>query len=441
MVWNLKPQSRAFRFIGHREAVTGVQFSPIGHLLASASKDRTVRLWTPNIKGESTIFKAHTAPVRSVDFSSDGQYIITASDDKSVKAWSVHHQRFIFSLTQHTNWVRCARFSPDGRLIASCSDDKTLRIWDTTNRVCINTFMDYKGHSNYVSFNPSGTCVASAGSNSTVKVWDIRMNKLLQHYQVHSAGVNCLSFHPSGNVLLSASNDGTVKVLDLLEGRLLYTLHGHQGPVLSVAFSRDGEQFASGGTDAQVLVWKTNFDIFDDKEICKMQQKRLFPEAPPHLNDVYPRSSHFHRSSEPSIQINPMFEVADTQASNPPIIDVRNLTSNEQVAPIMKQETPLRRPYASMEELHSFSGNPRKSASVPYNTSPPLPTASKRRGHQEKQPDAQSSLSSTLEHIVDQLSILTQTVSILEHRLTLTEDKLKECLENQQITTRISESD
>lgn len=42
-------------------------------------------------------------------------------------------------------------------------------------------------------------------------------------------------------------------------------------------------------------------------------------------------------------------------------------------------------------------------------------------------------LTSTLEHIVGQLDVLTQTVSILEQRLTLTEDKLKKCLENQQL--------
>ncbi|EGW08870.1 WD repeat-containing protein 51A [Cricetulus griseus] len=42
-------------------------------------------------------------------------------------------------------------------------------------------------------------------------------------------------------------------------------------------------------------------------------------------------------------------------------------------------------------------------------------------------------LTSTLEHIVGQLDVLTQTVSILEQRLTLAEDKLKQCLENQQL--------
>ncbi|XP_040200088.1 POC1 centriolar protein homolog B isoform X2 [Rana temporaria] len=417
MIWNFKPQSRAFRFIGHKEAVLSVQFSPIGHLVASASKDRTVRLWTPNIKGESTIFKAHTSCVRCVDFSNDGQTIITASDDKSIKAWNVYHQRFLFSLSQHTNWVRCAKFSPDGRLITSCSDDKTVRIWDTTNRVCINTFMDYKGHSNYVNFNPSGTCVASAGADSTVKVWDIRMNKLLQHYQVHSAGVNSLSFHPSGNYLLSASNDGTVKVLDLLEGRLLYTLHGHQGPVLSVAFSRDGEKFASGGTDAQVLVWRTHFDKFGHKEVVKLQQKRLCPEVPPHLNDIYPRSSHFHTSTGHSIQINPVFEVPNTQNVHPAIIDVRNKPSSKQ------QEQDW--------------NNHQRSEAMPHAPLSLPSTSMKKHGHTgrpltDEQFAPHPSLTSTLEHILDQLNVLTQTVSILERRLTMTEDKLKECLENQQ---------
>ena len=51
------------------------------------------RLWVPNLKGESTEFKAHQAAVRSVEFSPDNLRLVSASDDKSFKLWTVH--RFV----------------------------------------------------------------------------------------------------------------------------------------------------------------------------------------------------------------------------------------------------------------------------------------------------------------------------------------------------------
>lgn len=49
MIWNLAPKARAFRFVGHQDIITGVHFSPSGNLVATSSKDRTVRLWTPTM--------------------------------------------------------------------------------------------------------------------------------------------------------------------------------------------------------------------------------------------------------------------------------------------------------------------------------------------------------------------------------------------------------
>ncbi|XP_057237115.1 LOW QUALITY PROTEIN: POC1 centriolar protein homolog B [Malurus melanocephalus] len=418
MVWNLKTYSTAYRLAGHTEALTSVEFSPSEQVLASASQDHTIRLWAPCIYGESSVLKGHTASVRSVSFSQDGYSVVSASNDKSIKIWSVCYQRLLFTLFGHTRWVRCAKFSPDGRIIASCGEDKSVNIWDARNKICINTFSDCEGFENFVAFNPSGTCVASAGSNHTVKLWDIRMNKLLQHLKVHRAGVNCLSFHPSGNYLITASTDGTLKILDLLGERLIYTLHGHKGPVLCVAFSKGGEKFASGGTDAQVLLWKTNFDSLDYAEVLKHNFRRTHVHDRPHLLDMFSRSSHLCDENLQSIEVNPALDLPDTQTPDPVVIEIR--TSS----PISTRGV----------------GQPEEQCSQCSSASP-LAMSSKRKAENENGPAERivhrhrgitCSVDNALDHIVGQLDTLTLTIAILEQRLACTEDKLNECIKDQQ---------
>ena len=45
-----REQMRAFRFLGHKGPVYSVHFSPSGNLLASGSRDQSVRLWIPSVQ-------------------------------------------------------------------------------------------------------------------------------------------------------------------------------------------------------------------------------------------------------------------------------------------------------------------------------------------------------------------------------------------------------
>lgn len=53
----------------------------------------------------------------------------------------------------------------------------------------------------------------------------------------------------------------------------------------------------------QVLLWKTNFDSFDYKEVLKHHFRRIQTDDPPHLLDIYPRSPHLHDEKLQSVEV------------------------------------------------------------------------------------------------------------------------------------------
>jgi centriolar protein POC1 len=219
-----------------------------------------------------TVLRGHGGPVRCAVFSrgDGGAHIASCGDDKQVKVWDTARGCFARGLSGHSNWVRSCDFSPDGRLVVSGGDDGTVRLWDVASRDAVRVHQNHSTSSSGsvstgtspvtgVRFHSDGSCVASTSNDGSVRLWDVRTGRLLQHYGAHKDAAHSVAFHPSGGYLLSASSDATARVWDLHEGHLFYTLIGHEGPVLGCAVSGDGEFLASGGADGQVMVWRANF--------------------------------------------------------------------------------------------------------------------------------------------------------------------------------------
>ena len=74
----------------------------------------------------------HTMPVYGMAFSPDGRLLATASGDRTARLWDPGTGRYLRALTGHTGQVNGMAFSPYGRLLATASDDTTARLWDVT---------------------------------------------------------------------------------------------------------------------------------------------------------------------------------------------------------------------------------------------------------------------------------------------------------------------
>jgi len=163
----------------HDSDVYSVSFSPDGQILASASHDKTIKLWDVQTGKQITTLNGHDL-VNSVSFSPDGQILASASTDKTIKLWDIQTGKEITTLDGHHDFVLSVSFSPDGQILASASRDTTIKLWDVQTGKEIATLNGHDDFVNSVSFSADGKTLASGSYDKTIKLWNVDFDSLIE---------------------------------------------------------------------------------------------------------------------------------------------------------------------------------------------------------------------------------------------------------------------
>ena len=199
----------------------------------------------------------HTGDVTSLAFKPNSYVLASGSRDKTIRIWDVgnNKRRHVRTLRGHTDWVYSVAWSPDGRTLASASLDGTVRLWNPDNGI---NFAVLRGHTKRVysvAWSPDGRTLASASLDETIRLWNPDTHGVRRVLRGHTSGLYSLAFHPNGQTLASGSSDNTIRLWNPNTGAHKATLTGYSNALNSLAFSPNG-QILAGRVQDTISLWR-----------------------------------------------------------------------------------------------------------------------------------------------------------------------------------------
>ena len=247
-LWDVETEQLLHTLIGHTEDIMSASFSPDGQTLASGSWDRTIRLWNPNNGKLKRTLTGRSSEVSSVVFSPNGQILASGHADTTIRLWNTTTWQVERTLKDHTHIVDSVAFSPDGGILASGSRDKTIRLWNPNNGKLLHTLTEHRSEVNRLAFSLDGATLASGGWDNTIRLWNPNNGKLKRTLPGQT-----VAFSPDGGTLV-IGNRG-ISLWDIETGQYKKPLAGDIGDASSVVFNLDGTILASGSGDGKVRLW------------------------------------------------------------------------------------------------------------------------------------------------------------------------------------------
>jgi U3 small nucleolar RNA-associated protein 13 len=213
----------------HAGPVTSLCVAPNNEFFCSVSDDKTLKLWKFDliekhskkhqktkteleekdilpILGETCI--AHSKDITQVSVSPDSQMIATSSTDKSVKIWT--RDLKMKSEFKHKSAVWCVSFSNVEKCIATGSNDKLIRIWSLASGTCIKVLEGHTKAVMKIKYINNGTQLLSVGADGLTKIWSLKTNNCEATFDEHTERIWSMDVRKDGEEFITGGEDSKI---------------------------------------------------------------------------------------------------------------------------------------------------------------------------------------------------------------------------------------
>uniref|UniRef100_A0A665VZF1 Beta'-coat protein n=1 Tax=Echeneis naucrates TaxID=173247 RepID=A0A665VZF1_ECHNA len=178
------------------------------------SDDMLIKLWDWDRKWTcSQVFEGHAHYVMQIVINpKDNNQFASASLDRTIKVWQLGSKMPNFTLEGHEKGVNCIDYygGGDKPYLVSGADDRLVKIWDYQNKTCVQTLVGHAQNVTCVSFHPELPIILTGAEDGTVRVWHSNTYRLENTLNYSMERVWCVCSQPGSNSVALGYDEGSI---------------------------------------------------------------------------------------------------------------------------------------------------------------------------------------------------------------------------------------
>ncbi|RNA36252.1 coatomer subunit beta [Brachionus plicatilis] len=259
-VYNYNTLERVHMFEAHSDYIRCIAVHPTQSFILSSSDDMSIKLWDWENKWTcKQVFEGHTHYVMQIVFNpKDNNTFASASLDKTVKVWQLGSTHANFTLEGHEKGVNCVDYyhGGDKPYLISGADDRLVKIWDYQNKTCVQTLEGHSQNISSVAFHTELPLILTGSEDGTIKLWHsntYRLDNTLNYGLERVWAICCLKGsnnvaigYDEGSVMIKLGREEPAISMDS-SGKIIWAKHSEiqQANLKAMTdqeFIKDGER-------------------------------------------------------------------------------------------------------------------------------------------------------------------------------------------------------
>ncbi|KAM6931872.1 coatomer subunit beta'-like [Lycodopsis pacificus] len=213
-VFNYNTLERVHMFEAHSDYIRCIVVHPTQPYILTSSDDMLIKLWNWDKKWTcSQVFEGHTHYVMQIVINpKDNNQFASASLDRTIKVWQLGSRTPNFTLEGHEKGVNCIDYYSGGDkpYLISGADDRLVKIWDYQNKTCVQTLEGHAQNVTCVCFHPELPIILTGSEDGTVRVWHSNTYRLENTLNYGMERVWCISSQPGSNSVALGYDEGSI---------------------------------------------------------------------------------------------------------------------------------------------------------------------------------------------------------------------------------------